>query len=66
MSVFATMDDADLVELWEERSAVIEFEAGRPRWNADRLAAKWIKQTFGRLPAAIEEQLEEGKGNAAD
>ncbi len=38
------MDDADRRDLWAERAAIYEFDAGLPRATAERLAAADVER----------------------
>jgi hypothetical protein len=52
-------DDNTITERWEERAAILEFDAGMARKNAERLAAISVRRLFGRLPDAVMEQVRE-------
>jgi hypothetical protein len=38
------LNDEEIIELWEERSAIIEYDGGRPRKEAERRACAQVKR----------------------
>ena len=59
MSASTDASDETITERWEERAAILEFDAGMTRKNAERLAAISVRRLFGRLPDAVREQVRE-------
>lgn len=55
------MTDADIHERWEERAAILEYDAGKSRESAERLAAIQVKRLLGRVPESVVKALE-GRG----
>jgi hypothetical protein len=53
------VDDETITERWEERAAILEYDAGMTRKNAERLAAISVRRLFGRLPEVVREQARE-------
>ncbi len=47
------MDENDLRERWEERAAIMEYDAGLPRAEAERQAADDIDRVAGNLSSHV-------------
>ena len=52
------MTDPDIHERWEERAAILEYDAGKSRESAEKIAAVQVKRLFGRVPESVLEALE--------
>ena len=57
----ATSCKLDMVEEWQERAAIREFDGGMERRIAEKYAAKDIEKMYGFVPDAVREAMERGK-----
>ena len=57
----ATNCKLDMVEEWQERAAIREFDGGMERRMAEKYAAKDIEKMYGFVPDAVQEAVERGK-----
>ena len=46
-SEYDAWTDAELIELWQERSAIMEHDGGLSRQNADQVSKQWIIGLIG-------------------
>lgn len=53
------IDESVLLELWNERAAIREFDGEQPRPHADFLAMLAIKREYGWFPAQLERVIQE-------
>ena len=49
--------EKELVEWWEERAAVREFDGGMGRQRANFLAARELRDLFGFVPQSIANRI---------
>ena len=49
------MTDADILELWHERAAIMEYDAGMSRTEAERAAYFDLRRCYGREWVAPDE-----------
>lgn len=57
----ATSCKLDMVEEWQERAAIREFDGGMERQIAEKYAAKDIEKMYGFVPDTVREAVERGK-----
>lgn len=57
----ATSCGPDMVEEWQERAAIREFDGGMDRHIAEKYAAKDVEKMYGFLPDEVAEATERGK-----
>lgn len=57
----ATSCKLDMVEEWQERAAIREFDGGMDRQIAEKYAAKDIEKMYGFVPDEVTEAMERGK-----
>ena len=63
-----TLGDTELIEWYEERAAIFEFDAGYCRAESQRLAYWELRRHFGRIPVPkeIQDWTMEGRKNGSD
>lgn len=49
-TTFNTEDDVGLLELWEERAAIREYDGESNRETAEKMAAADLREMFGHVP----------------
>ena len=57
----ATSCKLDMVEEWQERAAIREFDGGMDRHIAEKYAAKDIEKMCGFVPDEVRQAMERGK-----
>ena len=57
----ATSCKLDMVEEWQERAAIREFDGGMDRQIAEKYAAKDIEKMYGFVPDEVRQAMERGK-----
>ena len=50
MPIYENLTDDEIIELWLERSALMEFDGGLTREKADRAAYHDIRRLIGNVP----------------
>lgn len=53
MTSYDAWTDDEIVQRWNERAAILEFDGKKSRESAERLAAVQVKRTCGRLPQSV-------------
>ena len=48
--IYRNLTDAELIELWEERAAIMEFDGGMERKQAERAAYFDMRKLIGNVP----------------
>lgn len=56
-----TFDPHDVIEFFEERAAVTEFEARIPRINAESMALREVADRYGKPAAKFVQQHRENR-----
>ena len=57
----ATSCKLDMVEEWQERAAIREFDGGMDRQIAEKYAAKDIEKMYGFVPETVREAMGRGR-----
>lgn len=54
MVIYIGLSDAEIVELWKERSSIMEHDGGLDRQTAERRAYEDIRKLIGNVPVPQE------------